>query len=152
VKLEQAIKSTTFRNEVHKAGLNILYTAWWLKTIMSKELKEYGLTHEQYNVLRILKGKHPEKICVKEIAGRMIEKSSNVPRIIDRLETKKLVKRVTSNSDKRETVIILTQAGINILQHSTERINKIMDASIVISEKKASLLNNALEEIRETEK
>ena len=148
--MEQAIKSTNFRNEVHKAGLNILYTAWWLKTLMSKELKEYGLTHEQYNVLRILKGKHPENICVKEIACRMIEKSSNVPRIIDRLEIKKLVKRVTSNSDKRETVIILTQAGINILQHSTERINKITDDSIHISEKKAALLNQVLEEIRST--
>ena len=101
---------------MHKAGLNILYTAWWLKTMMSKELKEYGLTHEQYNVLRILKGRHPEQICVKEIACRMIEKSSNVPRIIDRLEIKKLVKRTSSNSDKRETVIVLTQAGINILQ------------------------------------
>ena len=109
--MEQAIKSTHFRNEIHKAGLNILYTAWWLKTIMSKELKEYGLTHEQYNVLRILKGKHPEKICVKEIACRMIEKNSNVPRIIDRLETKKLVRRVASDSDKRETVIILNTGG-----------------------------------------
>lgn len=118
---------------------------------MSKELKEYGLTHEQYNVLRILKGKHPENICVKEIACRMIEKNSNVPRIIDRLETKKLVKRVTSDSDKRETVIILTQAGINILQHSTARINKITDDSINISEKKAALLNQVLEEIRSTE-
>ncbi len=149
--MEQAIKSTNFRNEIHKAGLNILYTAWWLKTLMSKELKEYGLTHEQYNVLRILKGKHPERICVKEIAGRMIEKSSNVPRIIDRLETKKLVKRVSSDSDKRETVIILTQAGINILQHSTDRINKITDESIQISEKKAALLNQVLEEIRAAE-
>ena len=131
MKLEQAIKSNKFRNEVHKAGLNILYTAWWLKTNMSKELKEYGLTHEQYNVLRILKGKHPEQICVKEIACRMIEKSSNVPRIIDRLETKKLVKRTSSGSDKRETVIVLTQAGINILQHSTERINKLMDRIMI---------------------
>ena len=148
MKLEEAIKSNKFRNEVHKAGLNILYTAWWLKTMMSKELKEYGLTHEQYNVLRILKGKHPEQICVKEIACRMIEKSSNVPRIIDRLETKKLVKRASSDSDKRETVIVLTSAGINILQHSTERINKLMDKTIVIDEKKAAVLNNILEEIR----
>ena len=148
MKLEQAIKSTKFKSEVQKAGLNILYTAWWLKTLMSKELKEYGLTHEQYNVLRILKGKHPEKICVKEIACRMIEKSSNIPRIIDRLETKKLVKRVTSDKDKRETKIVLTQAGINILQHSTDRINKVMDNAIVISEKKAALLNQVLEELR----
>ena len=64
VKLEEAIQSTKFKNEVHKAGLNILYTAWWLKTVMSKELKEFGLTHEQYNVLRILKGKYPRtNVC-----------------------------------------------------------------------------------------
>ena len=152
VKLEEAIKSNKFKNEVHKAGLNILYTAWWLKTMMSKELKEYGLTHEQYNVLRILKGKHPELICVKEIACRIIEKSSNVPRIIDRLETKKLVKRTTSDADKRETVILLTTAGINILQHSTERINKLMDNTIIIDESRAALLNEILEEIRKCEK
>ncbi len=152
MKLEQAIKSNKFRNEVHKAGLNILYSAWWLKTLMSKELKEYGLTHEQYNVLRILKGKHPEHICVREIACRMIEKNSNVPRIIDRLQLKKLVKRITSNTDKRETVIVLTQAGINILKHSTNRINNKMDESISISEKKAAVLNDILEEIRKSEK
>lgn len=152
MKLEEAIKSSKFRNNKHKAALNILYTAWWLKRLMAKELKEYGLTHEQYNVLRILKGKHPEQICVGEIACRMIEKSSNVPRIIDRLETKKLVKRVTSDADKRETRIVLTQAGINILQHSTDRLNKIMDSSVNISEQKAEALNRVLEEIRQTEK
>src|SRR5580765_7726763 len=144
MKLEKAIKSNKFRNEVHKAGLNILYTAWWLKTMMSRELKEYGLTHEQYNVLRILKGKHPEQICVREIACRMIEKNSNVPRIMDRLEAKKLVKRASSDSDRRETVIVLTPAGINILQHSTERINKLMDKIILIDEQRAADLNQLL--------
>jgi len=149
--LEEAIKSSKFRNEVHKAGLNILYTAWWLKTSMSKELKEYGLTHEQYNVLRILKGKHPEQICVREIACRMIEKNSNVPRIIDRLEAKKLVKRASSDSDRRETVILLTPAGINILQHSTDRINNLMDKIMLIDEEKAKELNLLLEDIRKNE-
>jgi DNA-binding MarR family transcriptional regulator len=103
-------------------------------------------------VLRILKGKYPEHICVKEIACRMIEKSSNVPRIIDRLEAKKLVKRTSSDSDRRETVIVLTPAGINILEHSTERINKLMDRIIVIDEEKARELNSILEELRESEK
>jgi len=149
--LEEAIKSSKFRNEAHKAGLNILYTAWWLKTSMSKELKEYGLTHEQYNVLRILKGKHPEQICVREIACRMIEKNSNVPRIIDRLEAKKLVKRASSDSDRRETVILLTPAGINILQHSTDRINNLMDKIMLIDEEKAKELNLLLEDIRKNE-
>lgn len=152
VKLEEAIKSNKFKSEVHKAGLNILYTAWWLKTMMSKELKEYGLTHEQYNVLRILKGKYPEQICVREIACRIIEKNSNVPRIIDRLELKKLVKRNTSPLDKRETVITLTQAGINILELSTSRINLLFDNTIAMDETSAAQLNVLLEKIRENEK
>ena len=151
VKLEQAIQSTRFKNEVQKAGLNILYTAWWLKTVMSRELKEFGLTHEQYNVLRILKGKHPELICVKDIACRMIEKNSNVPRIIDRLEIKKLVKRATSEADKRETVISLTQSGIAVLEASTQRINTIFDEVMTISESEASSINTLLEKVREKE-
>ena len=81
----------------------------------------------------------------------MIEKNSNVPRIIDRLEAKKLVKRTASDSDRRETVIVLTPAGINILQHSTDRINKLMDKIILIDEQKATELNQLLEEIRKGE-
>ena len=151
VKLEEAIKSNKFKNEVHKAGLNVLYTAWWLKTIMSRELKEYGLTHEQYNVLRILKGKYPEQMCVRDIACRMIEKNSNVPRIIDRLEIKKLVKRSTSAADKRETVITLTTVGINILAITTGKINNLFDENVMMDEAAACELNRLLEKVREKE-
>lgn len=151
VKLEQAIQSTKFKSEVQKAGLNILYTAWWLKTVMSRELKEFGLTHEQYNVLRILKGKHPELMCVKDIACRMIEKNSNVPRIIDRLEIKKLVKRATSEADKRETVISLTQSGIAVLEASTRQLDAAYADTITICEADAASINELLEKIRENE-
>lgn len=151
MKLEQAIQSNKFKNEVHKAGLNILYTAWWLKTVISKELKEFGLTHEQYNVMRILKGKHPEQMCVKDIACRMIEKNSNVPRIIDRLELKKLVRRATSELDKRETVITLTQSGIAILQASTLVLTKVWDQHLTICDTDAAALNQLLEKVRITE-
>ena len=151
VKLEQAIQSTKFKDEVHKAILNTLYTAWWLKTVMSKELKEFGLTHEQYNVLRILKGKYPEQMCVRDVACRIIEKSSNVPRIIDRLEIKKLVKRSTSPLDKRETVITLTQSGITILETCNTNVTKMVDGIIEISNEEAAVLNRLLEKVRSTE-
>jgi DNA-binding MarR family transcriptional regulator len=118
---------------------------------MSKELKEFGLTHEQYNVLRILKGKYPDQMCVRDIACRMIEKSSNVPRIIDRLEIKKLVKRSTSALDKRETVITLTQAGITILEASTVVLNRVMDEMMLVNETEALDLNNLLEKVRSNE-
>ena len=151
MKLEEAIKSTKFKSEVHKAVLHILYTAWWLKSVGAKELKEFGLTHEQYNVLRILKGKHPEQMCVRDIASRMIEKSSNVPRIIDRLELKKLVKRNTSTVDKRETVITITQGGIALLTASTLVMDEKMMKQFVLSEEDAVTLNILLEKIREIE-
>lgn len=151
MKIEQAIQTTKFKNEVHKAGLNILYTAWWIKTIGYKELKEFGLTHEQYNVLRILKGKHPQQMCVKDIAGRMIEKNSNVPRIIDRLDAKKLVKRSQGNEDARHTVIQLTQAGISILESATAVLNSTWENNLNMTEEDAATLNKLLEKMRENE-
>ncbi|MBC7651867.1 MAG: MarR family transcriptional regulator [Deinococcales bacterium] len=151
MKLEQAIQSTKFKSEEQKAILNVLYTAWWLKSVGSKELKEFGLTHEQYNVLRILKGKYPDKMCVRDIACRMIERNSNVPRIIDRLEIKKLVKRSTSLVDKRETVITLTQGGITMLEASTVAMENNHVSEISINESDAIILNTLLEKMRERE-
>lgn len=118
---------------------------------MSRELKQFGLTHEQYNVLRILKGKSPEEMCVKDISGRMIEKSSNVPRIIDRLVLKKLVKRSTDPNDKRHTLMTLTAAGFNILDLSTKRIDELFGDLITVSEASATQLNSLLEKFREKE-
>ena len=152
MKLEEAIQTNKFKSEVHKASINLLYSAWWIKTILTKELKEYGLTHEQYNVLRILKGKHPESLCVKDIAGRMIEKNSNVPRIIDRLVIKKLVKRGTSSQDRRETNITLTGAGLSILESSTQEVNKTINSQLHISEEEAEQLNRLVEKMRSFEK
>lgn len=148
MKLEQAIKTAKFSSEKQKAGLNVLYTAWWLKTLISQELKALGLTHEQYNVLRILKGKHPEKMCVKDIGCRMIERSSNVPRIVDRLVAKKYVDRSTSDIDKRETVITLTSNGMNILQNANKKVNELFNGSVLIEEDDARQLNLLLENMR----
>ena len=143
--VQEAIQTSGFKSEKHKAVINIMYTAYEVKTRISRVLKNYGLTHEQYNVLRILKGKYPEQMCVKDVAQRMVERSSNVPRIIDRLELKKLVKRSQSGSDRRETVIILSQAGINLL----EAVNPVLeDAHAAISsfnEGDAKLLNGMLD-------
>jgi len=148
MKLEEAIKTTRFDSDAHKAALNVLFSAWWLKTALSKALKDNGLTHEQYNVLRILKGKNPEQMCVRDIASRMIEKSSNVPRILDRLLAKKLVKRRTSQVDRRETEISLTTAGLKLLEKSGTQINAIMDHEIRLNAQEARQLNLLLEKMR----
>ncbi|MFI5196450.1 MAG: MarR family winged helix-turn-helix transcriptional regulator [Chitinophagales bacterium] len=147
MKLEEAIKSK-FANQKHKATLNVLYTAYWLRYRFSTALKEEGLTVEQYNVLRILKGKHPEQLCVKDIGGRIIEKSSNVPRIIDRLVLKKLAKRTPSKEDKRETLVSLTEKGISVLINATMLVDKVTNDVTGLDEKNALTLNELLEKMR----
>ena len=151
MKLEEALQTSNFKDAKHKASLNILYTAWWLKTAISRELKAFSLTHEQFNVMRILKGKAPASMCVKDIAGRMIEKGTNVPRIIDRLVDKKLVKRATDIHDKRHTVIQLTTSGLALLEKATRKINQVADTLVDLSDKEAGQLNGMLEKMREKE-
>ena len=151
MKLEEAIKTNKFSSQKQKAGLNILYTAWWLKTILSRELKTVGLTHEQYNVLRILKGKNPEEMCVRDIGSRMIERSSNIPRIIDRLVIKKFVDRASSDIDRRETVIRLTKDGMHILTLANQKVNSVFESSVSLGEVESEKINQLLELLREKE-
>ena len=148
MKLEEAIKSNRFNDEQHKASVNVLYTAYWLKSHLSAALKEHGLTIEQHNVLRILKGAHPEDMCVKEIGSRIVEKSSNVPRIIDRLVTKKLVKRSQSKEDKRETLIVLTEKGIETIDVARKAIEKATTDVMNLDERESATLNALLEKMR----
>jgi DNA-binding MarR family transcriptional regulator len=147
VKLEEAIQSHNFKSEKQKAGLHILFTAYQLKCKVSATLKPFDLTAEQYNVLRILKGKHLQTMCVKDIAGRMIERSSNVPRIIDRLVAKKLVKRTQSKEDKRETMMALTEKGLALLESSSLQMNDTFESILRLDNEEARTLNDLLEKV-----
>lgn len=151
MKLEDVLKTNKFNDEVHKATLNILYTSYWMRDNMSSVMKDIGITSEQFNILSILKGKHPEAMCVKDIGSRMIEKSSNVPRILDRLVAKELVMRTTSKEDKRETIISLTDTGLKTLQAANEGLATINKQTIGINNEEATMLNQLLEKLRKTD-
>lgn len=148
VKLEDALKTTKFENERHRAFLNILYTAWWAKSESSAAMKQFGLTMEQFNVMRILKGKHPTAMCAKDIASRMIERNSNVPRIMDKLVAKNYVKRETSTEDKRETLHSLTEEGMELLDRASSIVRAANDELNGLTEDEAATLNNLLEKLR----
>lgn len=151
MKLEDALKTTRFADEIHKATLNLLYSSYWLRNHFSQSIKELGITTEQFNVLRILKGKHPESMCVKDIACRIIEKNSNVPRILDRLHAKDLIERNPSNEDKRETIITLTDAGIDLLNQANAVMNNVGERIIGIDNAEAAHLNALLEKMRKVD-
>jgi len=115
MRLEEEIKTTKFYNETHKVHLNVLFTASWLRGRTAARLKPFGLTLEQFNVLRIVRGAGSKNICVKDISGRMLERNSNTTRIIDRLEEKSLLRRHLSSRDRRERTIELTDEGRELL-------------------------------------
>jgi len=148
MRLQDALKTERFKHELHKASLNVIYTAYWMKSKMAVVFKEHSLTEEQFNVLRILKGKNPEAMCVRDIASRMLERNSNVPRIIDRLVAKKLVKRATSKSDKRETLVTITERGIEHLTAASEAVEKLSDEILGLSQQEATQLHELLEKLR----
>lgn len=151
MKLQEAIKTDNFRNEQHKATLNLIYTAYWLRTHLSAVFKEHGITEEQFNVLRILKGQYPQPMCVRDIASRMLEKNSNVPRIIDRLVLKKLVKRTISKEDKRETLVSLTGKGTENLALASKAMNERMDEILSLTKTEAQQLHGILEKLRKVD-
>jgi DNA-binding MarR family transcriptional regulator len=147
VKLEEAIKTSGFKNQRHKAVVNLMFTAYQVKSRIAQLLKNYALTPEQYNVLRILKGSHPTPLCVRDIASRLIERNSNVPRIADRLELKKLVKRSVSAADRRETLMQITPAGLNLLAMVNQAMDEQESQVANLTEEQAASLNQLLEDL-----
>jgi DNA-binding MarR family transcriptional regulator len=148
VKIEYELQTGNFRNEQHKATLNILFTAYAIQRDFADKLKPFGITPEQYNVLRILKGKFPQSICVRDIRSRMIERSSNVPRILDRLEGKGYIRRERSESDGRETLVCLTNEGQKFLEKLTGFLEH-EERTLPISEAEAWALNELLDKCRD---
>src|SRR5688572_14068516 len=101
MKIEEEIKQPKFRDAWQKAVVNLLYTANWLQNKNQEFFKSYGITAQQFNILRILKGQHPASISATEIKSRMLDKNSDVSRLLDRLVTKQLVLKQLCPKDKR---------------------------------------------------
>lgn len=149
MRLEEELKSTKFKSEIHKANINIMFTAGLIRNAVARFLKDFGLTPEQYNVLRILNGQWPGNICMREINCRMIDKSSNTTRIIDKLLAKDLVTRDGSDHDRREIVCGITEKGRKLIDDINMGMNSQDPHICGLSETEAQLLNALLDKIRE---
>lgn len=113
-------KELPIREEV---GLNLRVAVALLDSRFNKTIEAYGITSVQYNVLRILKGVYPEGHARCDIASRMVERASDITRIIDRLERQGLVERDRTNEDRRISITRITDKGIEILN----KLNKIVE-------------------------
>jgi DNA-binding MarR family transcriptional regulator len=151
MKLEDEIKQTKkFSCEQQKMVVNIMYTGNWLRLMNMKSLKPYGISSEQYNVLRILRGQYPNCTTNQMITERMLDKSSNCSRIVDKLKEKKLVDRRENKDDRRQVDIVVTEKGLAMLKEIDDEgfieLNKFLKN---ISAKDAAMVNDVLDKLRD---
>jgi DNA-binding MarR family transcriptional regulator len=145
--IEQDIQQPNFRNEFQKMGINLLFTANWLNEQIGKILSEEGVTQQQYNILRILRGSTTPLSTLK-IRERMLDKMSDTSRIVDRLIAKELVLKNTCEKDKRLVDITLSPKGLSLVDQ-LDRYNDRIDALLKgINESEAKLINQILDKIR----
>lgn len=148
MKIEEAIKQKKFKSEYQKLYINIIYTANWLNNESIKTLKPFGISPQQYNVLRILKGQHPNAISVNNIIDRMLDKNSNASRLVDKLKQKELVEREVCSNDRRQVDIKITEKGILLLDEIAEKMDSFIDIRNSISENEAAITNEILDKLR----
>lgn len=113
--IQNDIKQKVFKSEYQKLVINILYTASWLGSKQQSVMKQFAITPQQYNVLRILRGAQPQPMKVADIASRMIDKMSNASRIVDKLELKGLVSRKACSEDRRAVDVCILTDGLTLL-------------------------------------
>lgn len=148
MKLEEEISQRKFRNERHKLAVNILYTYCWLNSLHTGIFKEHGITSQQFNVLRILRGQGSAPTAIKLIRERMLDKMSDASRIVEKLRQKGLVKRNLSDHDKRQVDVFITIKGLKILQALDRRNNEFESHSARLSAKEVADLNRLLDKLR----
>ena len=147
MKLEDEIK-TKFRDDYHKALVNLYYTNNVIGEQFFRMLKEFGLAVPQYNVLRILRGEAPDAVSIGFIKERMLERNPDVSRIVDRLYKKNLVKRKENESDRRQKDVLITRKGADLLGKMVG-CEEQEDANLSkLSKKEVKLLNELLDKIR----
>ena len=136
---------TTFPNHKVKAILNIIYTANWISSIQNEFFKPYGISPQQFNILRILRGAG-KAISVQTIKDRMLERAPNATRLMDKLCAKQLIDRIACPEDRRVVHIEITKKGLQLLKEIDTSFKD--DLLRNLSEEEAIQLSDLLDKIR----
>ncbi len=132
-----------------KAIINVELTNGWQCNIQDTFFKSYQLSHQQYNILRILRGQFPNGVSINDIKRRMIDKMSNVSRLVEKLKQKDFVERVECASDRRVVFVHLTEKGLFLLAEIDKTIETNLSAFNRITVAEADELSRILEKLRD---
>lgn len=145
--IENEIPQLQFRNDYHKAIVNIIFTSNWLQEKIRQFLLPEDITTQQYNILRIVQASSIP-LSTMQIREQMLDKMSDTSRMVDRLVAKKLVEKRMSEDDKRKVAIYLTEEGMQVLNRLESKISEIDQLLHALNADEISLLNKLLNSIR----
>jgi MarR family transcriptional regulator, 2-MHQ and catechol-resistance regulon repressor len=151
VGIEKDIHQNKFTSARQKAMVNLLYTYGWVIERIKSFLTKEDITHQQFNILRILRGSHPKPLSTLQIRERMLDKMSDTSRIVDRLVTKGLVKKTICSVDKRLVDVLITDKGQKLLKKIDAQADPVADIMGNLSEKEAETLSLLLDRLRASE-
>ncbi|MGV3656745.1 MAG: MarR family winged helix-turn-helix transcriptional regulator [Chitinophagaceae bacterium] len=146
--IEKDIHQEKFTSAKQKAMLNVMFSYGWIVERIRDFLASEDITHQQYNILRILRGSHPQPLSTLQIRERMLDKMSDTSRIVDRLIVKGLVKKGTCAKDKRLVDVTITDRGQKLLKKLDAHADHIEAIMAGISEKDAEMLSSLLDKLR----
>ena len=149
--IEKDIHQHKFRSGRHKAMINIMFTYGWIMERIKMFLEKEDITHQQYNILRILRGSAPDPLSTLQIRERMIDKMSDTSRIVDRLIVKELVKKCTCPKDKRLVDVTITDKGQKLLKKLDAEAGYMDEIMNKLSEDEGETLNLLLDKLRNVE-
>lgn len=148
MRIEEAIKQKEFKDPYNKVVVNLLFTQGHIVSKQSSLFKPFGLSPEQYNVLRILRGQNGNPITVSSIQDRMLNKMSNASRLVEKLKLKNLVIREECPTDRRQVDILITDKGLEVLERLEAAIYNLNRELVQLSEAEVDQLNFLLDKLR----
>lgn len=146
--LKDDIQAKGFHSEQEKSFVNLIYTAALFEANFNKFIKPFGLSSQQYNVLRILRGQFPNSMSSGDLHSRMIHKMSNASRLVDKLVEKGYVIRVVNANDKRNILVSITDLGLRLVTDLDKEVAAFQKTSIDLPSAKLKDLNLILDELR----
>jgi len=148
MEIEGAIQQQEFKSVYQKMLINVLYTASWLEDATSEILKKKKLSNTQFNVLRILRGSHPRPCTAQDIQERMINKRSDVTRLIERLRKMELVTRDECPANRRKVDILITDKGLELLEELDPDMEDLGEIFKALNKEEAQQLSDLLDKLR----
>ncbi|MBM4167008.1 MAG: MarR family transcriptional regulator [Ignavibacteria bacterium] len=149
MKLEDEILQTKpFASEREKLAVNLIFTTTWLASFQRDFLKEYSISEQQYNILRILRGQHPKAATINFLKERMLDKMSDASRLVDRLLKKEFVVRCTCHHDRRAVNVGISKKGLALLKQIDKKRIALEKFLSNLSDKETLLLNVLLDKLR----